>query len=219
MTIREIRAALYEINSPAADEMRRVLFEIEDQDKEARPEQEAMYRSIADGYQRAAAPIFSDESTTTERTQLHRDEYAARPKLPIAKIRDIIRSGFYLRDMMTGGTAEEFARQNCGPDLMARAAEIQALHIPERFTADRAEAAAEVERLLTTAQRWCQRRKEYLDDITKTVTAFATFQALLEAPGGYFPSLQPNTDRTRFLARCYNECQAARGDSRRAFLA
>lgn len=211
MTIREIRQALFAINSPAADEMRRVLFEIKDQDAPARPDQEAMYRSIA------GLPIFRD-STTEERTQLHRDEYAARPKLPIAKIREIIRSGFYLRDMLTGGTAEEFARQNCGPDLMARAAEIQGLHIPERFKADREEAAAEVHRLLTVAQRWCQRRKEYLDGITAETTAFATFNDLLNAAGGYFPSLRQTIAKQAFLARCYDEAQAARKDSRRAFL-
>jgi len=140
------------------------------------------------------------------------------PKLPIAKIREIIRSGFFLRDMMTGGTREEFARQNVGPELLARAAQIAGLEIPERFQVDRMEANAEIARLQEVAARWELRRREYLDKITDTRTAFNSFQELLDAPGGYFPSLRKTVAEESFLADCYDAAQTERGDSRRAFL-
>lgn len=59
------------------------------------------------------------------------------------------------------------------------------------------------------------------DQLTAKHTAFSTMQDLLEAKGGYFPSLRAqsaDTDREELglLADAYDAYQAARGDSRRA---
>lgn len=140
-------------------------------------------------------------------------------KMKIAKIREIIRSGYYLRDMLTGGTLEEFARQEVGPDLEKKIAEIEALIIPARFTADITEAAAEIDRCREVVERWKVRRAEYLDKLALDATGYPTFDALIQAPFGDGPKLNPRNDRQRFLAKHYDAAQEAREDARRAVLA
>lgn len=60
------------------------------------------------------------------------------------------------------------------------------------------------------------------DQLTAKHTAFATMQDLLEAKGGYFPSLRcesargPEAEELCRLANAYDAYQHARGDSRRA---
>ena len=60
------------------------------------------------------------------------------------------------------------------------------------------------------------------DQLTAKHTAFTTMQDLLEAKGGYFPSirtLSAKTDRIELgrLADAYDAYQETRGDSRRAY--
>ena len=68
---------------------------------------------------------------------------------------------------------------------------------------------------------------ENLDKLTKKITAFDSFQDLLDAKGGYYPSLRCSPihgrriDSThlncRNLADAYDKAQAERGDGRRAY--
>lgn len=58
---------------------------------------------------------------------------------------------------------------------------------------------------------------ETLDGITRANTAFATFAELLNAPA-YTPSLDVSDDGRWVLATAYDAAQAAKGDSRRAFI-
>lgn len=63
--------------------------------------------------------------------------------------------------------------------------------------------------------------REHLESITRSHTAFPTFAALLNAEGGYSPSLRvsdaqrgsPITE----IADAYDAAQQKRGDPRRAF--
>lgn len=63
------------------------------------------------------------------------------------------------------------------------------------------------------------------DKITRTRTGFDGFADMLDAQGGYFPSLHAssrNTDQEereelRTLANLYDRAQAARADNRRAY--
>jgi len=75
------------------------------------------------------------------------------------------------------------------------------------------------------------RDSETLDELTRRITAFETFEAMLTAGGGYRPTLWTKTARfdkagqaveaasggKRRLADAYDREQARRGDSRRAF--
>ncbi len=65
--------------------------------------------------------------------------------------------------------------------------------------------------------RWPRRE---LNQITRRWTAFPSFAALLDAEGGYRPSLGcPDTAKVgalRVLADAYDASQAERGDPRRA---
>lgn len=56
-----------------------------------------------------------------------------------------------------------------------------------------------------------------IDTITRTHTAFATFEELLNAKGGYFPSIDVSVYSKAILADAYDKAQAFRGDRRRAF--
>jgi len=67
---------------------------------------------------------------------------------------------------------------------------------------------------------------ERLDKITRKISAFDSFQSLLDALGNYRPSLRCNPARgqkmTKFadereLADAYDAAQAARGDNRRVY--
>ena len=62
------------------------------------------------------------------------------------------------------------------------------------------------------------------DELTAKHTASRTMQEMLDAKGGYFPSLRTASSRTRIdrqeltrLANAYDAYQAARGDARRAY--
>lgn len=62
------------------------------------------------------------------------------------------------------------------------------------------------------------------DELTRDLTAFQSFQALLDAPGGYRPSIWTKRrtggetpGRKKDLADLYDQAQEARGDVRRAF--
>lgn len=67
-----------------------------------------------------------------------------------------------------------------------------------------------------------------LDNLTRDLTAWGSFDAMLNAGGGYRPSLyvRPHNRshaevrraaRTEVLADAYDAAQAARGDERRAY--
>ena len=58
-----------------------------------------------------------------------------------------------------------------------------------------------------------------LDRIVKEVSSFKSFRGLINAKGGYRPTIR--TDilgvRGEILAKAYNKAQAKRGDHRRAY--
>ena len=57
-----------------------------------------------------------------------------------------------------------------------------------------------------------------IDALTNELTAFATFEDMLNAEGGYRPSFYVEYDpRFRELADAYDKAQAERGDPRRAY--
>lgn len=77
---------------------------------------------------------------------------------------------------------------------------------------------------------YCGGLGEDLDAMTADLTAFPTFRALLEAPGGYRPTLwtarrdcdddgqaREQDGPKRALADAYDQAQANRGDRRRAY--
>lgn len=56
-----------------------------------------------------------------------------------------------------------------------------------------------------------------LDKLTVDHTAFPRFSDLLNAGGGYRPSLRTSVQEKLVLADAYDKAQALRGDGRRAF--
>jgi hypothetical protein len=56
-----------------------------------------------------------------------------------------------------------------------------------------------------------------LDQVTRDLSAFASFQSLLDAQGGYRPTILPRSIGHRILAAHYDAAQAKRGDERRAY--
>lgn len=64
------------------------------------------------------------------------------------------------------------------------------------------------------------KRRWYFDLLTAKLTAFESFDTLINAPGGYQPTLRAPSDSTIFselyslLANEYDRVQAERGDSR-----
>lgn len=60
-----------------------------------------------------------------------------------------------------------------------------------------------------------QARADYL---TRTLSAFSSFEDLITADGNYRPSLSRATPETRELGALYDAAQQARGDDRRAFM-
>lgn len=61
-------------------------------------------------------------------------------------------------------------------------------------------------------------RPEVLDWIVAEVSAYPTFEALLNAPGGYYPTMRIDVDwRMLPLADAYDAGQEERDDRRRAF--
>ena len=60
------------------------------------------------------------------------------------------------------------------------------------------------------------------DAFTIKHTAFNSFQEMLDAAGGYFPTLETESGtkeshERQFLANMYDEAQVSRGDSRKAY--
>jgi len=74
--------------------------------------------------------------------------------MKISEIRDIIGNAEWSRHDLTGGTAEEFRRQDVGPRLEAKIAELQALVIPPRFVDDEARRVKEIEHCQRVIDRW-----------------------------------------------------------------
>ncbi len=69
---------------------------------------------------------------------------------------------------------------------------------------------------------WRTYHREILDWYTRRLTGFDTFRDMLNAERGYYPTmlynaLNPREWRTEALADAYDEAQARRGDSRRAY--
>lgn len=59
-----------------------------------------------------------------------------------------------------------------------------------------------------------------LDSLTRKHSAFASFDEMLNALGGYRPSMHTHdwrNDELKELAEAYDKAQAARGDDRRVF--
>lgn len=56
-----------------------------------------------------------------------------------------------------------------------------------------------------------------LDALTRELTAFDSFEAMLNAAGNYRPSIYPRDYKHVELAEAYDVAQAARGDERRAY--
>jgi hypothetical protein len=63
-----------------------------------------------------------------------------------------------------------------------------------------------------------KRNAAKLDKITRAHTAFQSFDAMLNADGGYFPTIG-RFEGSEFLADCYDSAQFRRCDSRRAYRA
>jgi hypothetical protein len=60
---------------------------------------------------------------------------------------------------------------------------------------------------------------DIMNGLTRSFSAFKTFDELLRAPGGYRPTIHANQNwRKAFLASEYNRVQRERGDERRAFV-
>ena len=55
----------------------------------------------------------------------------------------------------------------------------------------------------------------YVDTLTAKHTAFSCFRDLIEAKGGYFPSLNVANPERLLIADTYDVCQAKLGDPRR----
>lgn len=65
--------------------------------------------------------------------------------------------------------------------------------------------------IVEDVQHWTE-----ADELTATLTAFESFNALMGAPGGYRPSLSESKPAHRKLADLYDAAQERRGDPRRA---
>jgi hypothetical protein len=75
-------------------------------------------------------------------------------KMKIGEIRAAIRGSMHTRNWLTGGTSEEFRRQQVGPALQAKIVELEALQIPERFAADRLQRDEEIGYCRNVIARW-----------------------------------------------------------------
>ena len=78
----------------------------------------------------------------------------------------------------------------------------------------------------TPAPTISKKLRKHLDFITRKISAFDSFDELVNAKGGYTPSIYPWRGapyrvmmRYYVLARQYDLFQEARGDSRRAYTA
>lgn len=83
-------------------------------------------------------------------------------KMTIKQIRDIIGAARWLRNDLVGGTAEEFRKQNVGPQLADAITRLKALQIPARFVDDEARRNEEIVYCRTVITRWELRRAEHV---------------------------------------------------------
>lgn len=74
--------------------------------------------------------------------------------MKISQIRDVIRSGLWLRNDFSGHTAEEFVRANVAYILNRKIVELEALVIPTRFADEIAERDEEIVRCRKIIARW-----------------------------------------------------------------
>lgn len=78
--------------------------------------------------------------------------------MKIADIRDVIRTAAWVRRDLTGGTSEEFKRQDVGGRLAEHIAKLKALVIAERFAAERLARDEEIGYCEDTIARWNKAR-------------------------------------------------------------
>jgi hypothetical protein len=79
-------------------------------------------------------------------------------KMKIGEIRDIIRNASWLRRDLTGGTAEEFRKQEVGPRLQEKVTILKALVIAPRFAGDEARRNDEITYCEMVIARWNKAR-------------------------------------------------------------
>lgn len=84
------------------------------------------------------------------------------PKLKIADFRLEVRGLNWLRHDLTGGTPDEFVKQNVGPMLEKRIAEVEALipQVHSRFQEDIDDANSAIAYARKTIDRWHAKRAE-----------------------------------------------------------
>lgn len=78
----------------------------------------------------------------------------SQPKLKIGQLRDVIRFAAYVRHDLTGGTSDEFRRQQVGPRLREEIQKLQALDIPARFASDIERRSDEIRYCEKVIARW-----------------------------------------------------------------
>lgn len=78
--------------------------------------------------------------------------------MKIADIRDVIRTAAWVRRDLTGGTSEEFKRQDVGGRLAEQVAKLKALVIPERFPAERLARDEQIGYCEDVVARWLKAR-------------------------------------------------------------
>jgi len=76
--------------------------------------------------------------------------------IKISEIREVIDTALWAQDWYTGGTSEEFRRQQVGPALQKHVEALKAIHpqIKERFARDLQRCTDAIESLNRTIDRW-----------------------------------------------------------------
>jgi hypothetical protein len=126
--------------------------------------------------------------------------------------------------------APEIIRNNgeAVADLLAMPRQQRFHELAKAFARERGHAAADDGSIVadgrTVAQGWVgyarRHRADILDWIVGEVSPSVTFEALLQADSGYYPTMRIDLDwRMLPLADAYDAAQEQRGDRRRAFRA
>jgi hypothetical protein len=111
-------------------------------------------------------------------------------------------------------------------DLLALPRQQRFQELARAYAHERGHASAEDGSIVsdgrTIAQGWVayarRNRAEILNWIVEQVSPFASFDALLKAEGGYYPTMRIDLDwRMLPLADAYDAAQEKNGDKRRAF--
>jgi hypothetical protein len=79
----------------------------------------------------------------------------------ISEIRDIIRRANWTRHDLTGGTCDEFRRQDVGGRLAEQMEKLRALQIPARFVRDIEEREHAIDAAAKTIARWIDARAAF----------------------------------------------------------